>query len=129
MLKNIIFILALSSFTALTGCASIVNGTSQKVTVHTGAVDGASCRLMNNKGQWTISKTPGMAIVHRSYQDLTIDCAKAGFGKVEKKVPSKTKAMAFGNILFGGGIGAGIDMANGSAYDYPSDIIVPMHKS
>ena len=70
-----------------------------------------------------------MAIVHRSYQDLTIDCAKAGFGKVEKKVSSKTKAMAFGNILFGGGIGAGIDMANGSAYDYPSDIIVPMHKS
>jgi hypothetical protein len=34
--------------------------------------------------------------------------------------------MAFGNIIFGGIIGAGIDMGNGSAYDYPNLITVSM---
>ena len=39
---------------------------------------------------------------------------------------SSTKAMAFGNILFGGPIGAGVDMASGAAYDYPNLITVMM---
>ena len=32
--------------------------------------------------------------------------------------------MAFGNILFGGVIGAGVDIATGAAYDYPELIVV-----
>jgi phosphoketolase len=31
-----------------------------------------------------------------------------------------------GNILFGGPIGAGVDMASGAAYDYPNLITVMM---
>ena len=38
------------------------------------------------------------------------------------------RAMAFGNIIFGGAIGAGIDMADGSAYDYPKNITLEMGK-
>jgi hypothetical protein len=34
--------------------------------------------------------------------------------------------MAFGNILFGGLIGVGVDMSTGAAYDYPALITVPM---
>jgi len=34
--------------------------------------------------------------------------------------------MAFGNIIAGGIIGAGIDMSTGAAYDYPSLITVEM---
>jgi hypothetical protein len=34
--------------------------------------------------------------------------------------------MAFGNILFGGFIGAGVDMSTGAAYDYPDLIHVAM---
>jgi phosphoketolase len=41
-------------------------------------------------------------------------------------VNSSTKGMAFGNILFGGPIGAGVDMASGAAYDYPNLITVMM---
>jgi hypothetical protein len=44
-------------------------------------------------------------------------------------VKSSTKAMAFGNILFGGVIGAGVDVATGAAYDYPTLITVVMGKS
>lgn len=32
---------------------------------------------------------------------------------------------AFGNVVFGGVIGAGIDMANGSAYDFAKSLIFP----
>jgi hypothetical protein len=41
-------------------------------------------------------------------------------------VKSKTKGMAFGNILFGGAIGAGVDAGTGAAYDYPQLISVAM---
>jgi hypothetical protein len=37
--------------------------------------------------------------------------------------------MAFGNLLFGGPIGAGVDMASGAAYDYPNLIPVTMGKT
>lgn len=37
--------------------------------------------------------------------------------------------MAFGNILFGGIIGAGVDASTGAAYDYPSEVILPMQCS
>ena len=32
--------------------------------------------------------------------------------------------MALGNIVFGGVIGAGVDMSTGAAYDYPAVIVV-----
>jgi hypothetical protein len=34
--------------------------------------------------------------------------------------------MAYGNILLGGVIGAGVDVVNGAAYDYPSEVSVPL---
>src|SRR6478609_7378453 len=37
--------------------------------------------------------------------------------------------MAFGNILFGGVIGVGVDVATGAAYDYPDVISIPLLRS
>jgi uncharacterized protein YceK len=112
--------------TILTGCASIVNGTHQSVSVHTGTIPGATCELENNKGKWFVNQTPGSVTVQRSYKDLVITCQKRNHRNALTRVASKTKGMAFGNIVFGGVIGAGVDMANGAAYDYPVDINVPM---
>ena len=44
-------------------------------------------------------------------------------------VKSGTKAMAFGNILFGGIIGAAVDTSTGAAYDYPDLITIVMGKT
>lgn len=110
----------------LTSCASIVNGTQQSVSVSTGNVAGATCELENNKGKWFIPNTPGSVTVHRSYNDLVVVCKKKNYRNAVKHVTSSTKPMAFGNVVFGGVIGAGVDMANGSAYDYPVNIHVPM---
>lgn len=108
----------------LSGCASIVSGTNQSLSVDTPGCEAASCQLTNDKGTWYV-KTPGSVTVNRAYGNLTIVCSKEGFGSATSSVASSTKGMAFGNILLGGVIGAGVDMGTGAAYDYPVVISVP----
>ncbi len=127
---NKLFLVGVVSILAMTtGCASIVSGQNQSLSVETrkstAQVAGASCKLSNNKGTWYLT-SPGSTTVHRSYEDLAVRCEKDGIDPGIASVKSSTKAMAFGNILFGGPIGAGVDMANGSAYDYPPLITVEM---
>lgn len=118
--------------TQIVGCASIVNGQNQSVSVETrtdaGSLAGAQCQLSNNKGTWYVT-TPGSATVHRSFEDLSVRCDKDAHEPGMASVKSSTKAMAFGNIIFGGIIGAGVDMSTGAAYDYPTLISVPMGKT
>jgi hypothetical protein len=125
--KSIVRMAALAAIAAstasLTGCASIVSGTSQVVSVETlhssGPVAGATCKLENDKGVYYVT-TPGTVTVHRAYGDLSVKCEKAGFDSGLATVKSSTKGMMAGNILFGGVIGAGVDAASGAAYDYPT---------
>ena len=55
-----------SSGLLMASCASIISGVHQKVSVSTTPVTGATCVLTNNKGQWKVESTPGIAVVHRS---------------------------------------------------------------
>lgn len=115
------------------GCASIVTGHNQSVSVETRAkegqtITGAYCRLTNNKGTWFVT-TPGSVSVRRSYDDMIVNCDKTGLEPGIASVKSSTKAMAFGNIIFGGVIGAGVDVASGAAYDYPTLFTVMMGDS
>ncbi|WP_208325456.1 hypothetical protein [Paraburkholderia caballeronis] len=120
---------AVASVAALSGCASIVGGTNQVISVQTvkGADElaGAACKLENDKGTWFV-RTPGTVTVHRAYGDLNIKCEKDGIDPGLATVKSSTKGMAFGNILFGGVIGTAVDMSSGAAYDYPPLITVSM---
>lgn len=112
------------------GCASIVSGHNQSISVETRSPQGqavmsANCRLSNNKGTWFVT-SPGSVSVRRSYEDMLINCEKENQEPGLASVKSSTKAMAFGNIIFGGVIGAGVDVATGAAYDYPTMITVLM---
>jgi len=112
------------------GCASIVSGTNQSLTVETRGKEGqpvvsVNCKLSNNKGTWYVT-SPGSVVVNRSYEDLLINCEKEKQEAGLASVKSSTKPMAFGNIIFGGVIGVGVDMASGAAYDYPTMITVFM---
>lgn len=88
-------------------------------------VAGAKCTLGNDKGTWYVT-TPGSVMVRRSFNDMSVNCALDGYDPGISMVKSSTKGMAFGNILFGGVIGAGVDMSTGAAYDYPTMIVVDM---
>ena len=119
------------AFTQLIGCASIVNGQNQSVSVETRTdkeqVSGASCKLTNNKGTWFVT-SPGSTMIQRSYEDLSVRCERDSLEPGLVSVKSSTKGMVYGNILFGGFIGAGVDMSTGAAYDYPTMITVLMGK-
>ncbi len=88
---------------------------------------GAFCELSNDDGAWMVT-TLGTVSVDRSSQNLQIICKKEGMTDGIFSVESKTKNMAWGNILFGGIIGAGVDVGNGAAFDYPSLIVIKMEK-
>ncbi|MDN3919649.1 hypothetical protein [Roseateles violae] len=118
--------------TQIVGCASIVNGQNQSVSVDArsdaGVLAGANCTLSNNKGTWYVS-TPGTVTVQRSFEDMAVKCEKTAYEPGLATFKSSTKAMAFGNIIFGGVIGAGVDVATGAAYDYPAVLTVMMAKA
>ncbi len=117
--------LAVAMFLTMTsGCASIVSGSSQSVSVETNACREATCELRNDKGKWYVTKTPGSVTIQRSYEDLVVSCRKGDETSPTSAYKSTTKGMAFGNILFGGIIGAGVDVASGAAYEYPGIIQV-----
>lgn len=131
--RAILLSFVLAALAQLTGCASIVSGSNQSVSVETKtatgqSVAGAACKLTNNKGAWFVT-TPGSTIVNRSYEDLSVRCEKETHDPGLASAKSTTKAMAFGNILFGGVIGAGVDVSTGAAYDYPTLITVIMGKT
>jgi hypothetical protein len=114
---------------ACSGCASIVSGQNQSLSVVStsqgASLVGARCSLVNDKGTW-YATTPGSVTVRRSFGDLTVACTSDTAANGSVAVKSSTKAMAFGNILFGGVIGVGVDTVSGAAYDYPEVITVRM---
>lgn len=128
-MKNLYLIGVLSISAFATGCASIVSGTNQSVSVETRnkgvQVANANCKLTNDKGTWFVA-TPGTVTVNRSYNEMAVRCEKDGIDPGLLTAKSSTKGMAFGNIIFGGIIGAGVDMSTGAAYDYPSLFTIEM---
>lgn len=115
------------------GCAAIVGGMNQPVSVDARTPDGqtiagANCTLQNAKGVWYIT-TPGTLMVHRAYGDLSISCKKSGQTVGSSVASSSTRGWIFGNILFGGLIGIGVDIGTGAGYDYPTLITVPVRNA
>jgi hypothetical protein len=120
MKQKIMLLLVVAS---LTGCASITGDTTQFVRVETFgengvAVKGAKCTFQNDYG--TVSGDSGGQIqARRSSKDLYVECNKEGYPAANARAISRANGGMFGNILFGGGIGAIIDHNKGTAYTYP----------
>ena len=109
----------------LSACATIVNGSSQTVTVST-TPPGATCtvdRMGVRIG--AIAQTPGSVRLDKSKNDLSVTCSKPGFQTANvTKAPSFGGA-TFGNILLGvigGPVAVVVDAASGANYEYPGDI-------
>ena len=90
-------------------------------------VEGANCELTNSKGKWFVV-TPGTVGISRSNDNMQLLCRKDGYEPGRNGIVSDTKGMMFGNIVFGGGIGAIIDHSSGAAYEYPSIFQIVMSK-
>src|SRR5215472_6591915 len=122
-IKNVAAIAALG--VAVSGCATIVDGTKQSVSVSTTPVQGADCTLTNSEGTWYLT-SPGSVEVHKTKNDMTVTCKKDGFQPGSQVAVSNFGGMTFGNIVAGGVIGAGVDAASGANYSYNTPIVVPL---
>ncbi|WP_143036294.1 hypothetical protein [Collimonas sp. OK242] len=88
-------------------------------------VNGATCKLQNTKGIFYVT-SPGTVSVHRSRDDLIVQCEKENIKPGLAQIKSSVKGMTFGNILLGGVVGAVVDQSSGAAFDYPAVIMVLM---
>lgn len=127
------FAVILVATLAFSGCASITSSEMQMVSLNTKAADGqavdkAKCTLKNDKGAWE-AVSPGFISIHRSAEDLTVECKKEGIADGFLRAVSRAAGGMWGNIIFGGGIGAIIDHNKGTGYDYPNDLPVKMGTS
>ena len=116
-----------------TGCASITGSEMQQLSLTTKGedaqvVEGVKCKLQNDKGTWE-STSPGFVNIRRSSEDLTVECKKEGQKDGLLKAISRAAGSMYGNIIFGGGIGAIIDHNKGTGYNYPDRLPVEMGKS
>lgn len=121
---------ALVVATLASGCASITGSEMQSVLVSTkdksgSVVEKAECVLQSEKGNWKVV-TPGSVIVLRSAEDMQVQCTKEGQVPGLAKLVSRAHGGMFGNIIFGGGIGALIDHSKGTGYEYPNLAVIIM---
>lgn len=107
----------------LSGCATIVSGSDQSVTIQS-SPDGADI-LMNGV---TMGKTPiTMSIQRDSYTMLTIE--KEGYKSETQLMNTELNSMFWGNILFGGLLGSTTDAASGASREYaPGVVFVKLEK-
>ena len=110
----------------LSGCASIVEGTSQEILVNTNPV-GANCDFVREGNVIAhVANTPGGVTIKKTKHDITLKCTKDGYQEATYLNHSGAAGATFGNIILGGGIGWAIDSASGSDNKYDGVVNVTL---
>ena len=91
-------------------------------------LEDVKCTVVNDKGAWEV-KAPGFVNILRSAEDISVTCKKSGYPDGLAKAISRARGGMWGNIVFGGGIGAIIDHNQGTGYAYSDQMIVIMGKT
>ena len=108
------------------GCATITKSSDQAVTVNTRPA-GAECTLTREGSMIAaINPTPGTISVQKDKDPITVQCNKDGYLESSGTLASEFEAMTFGNIIFGGLIGVGVDAASGAMNTYPPLVTITL---
>jgi hypothetical protein len=115
----------------LAGCSTITQSETQALSLtatYQGQPVDPTCQFKNDKGSWE-AKAPANVTVRKSNEDLEVTCKKEGMPDGLLKAISRAAGSMWGNIIFGGGVGAIIDHNKGTGYDYPDQLPVKMGES
>jgi len=118
-MRGMIFQACLSGLVLMVcGCATIVKGTTQQVSITTPGAPGAQCKLFSSAiGEKTVT-TPVTIVLEKSRQNISVTCTKRRFQDGVGIIPSHTEGMTAGNVVVGGPIGLGIDAISGAMNRY-----------
>ncbi len=110
---------------ALSGCASILSGTTETVAFDSNP-PGATCELTRQGTVIGSVVTPGTLQLDRSKYNIDLACRKDGYQDATGHLESGTEGMVLGNILLGGVVGWAVDSANGADNKYPAHLTVSL---
>ncbi len=130
-MKTSFHIAVLAALANCAACSTITQSESQSLALtatYEGKPVDPACQIKNDKGSWD-AKAPANVSVRKSNEDLEVTCKKDGMPDGLLKAISRAAGSMFGNIIFGGGIGALIDHSKGTGYDYPDRLPVKMGES
>lgn len=109
---------------ALSGCATVFEGTSQEISVVTNP-PGASCAISRQGMEvGSIASTPATVNIRKSKYDITISCSKPGYQVGQylnhSGVTATIAANVAADLLLTGGLSSIIDSADGADNKYDS---------
>jgi hypothetical protein len=113
----------------LGACATVLEGTSQAVTINTGTVADVDCTLTSPGFGSRSVKAPGVVTLEKSKHNVQVACKKEGYHDGQAVITSHFAAAAAGNILFGVSgivIGGLVDAASGAGNKYDAQVTVVM---
>ena len=117
-------VLAIGFLSLLSACATILEEDTQEVNVRLFCAEKqllATCSLQNDKGRWLVS-APGRVTIKNDINPLQISCKGQYVPSFSvTALPMPTMSM-FGNVLFGGVLGAAVDVYNNTGMKYPENI-------
>src|SRR5882724_491759 len=105
MKLNIVVAICATGF-CLSGCATVIKGTTQSIVVTSPPVSGAYCILSSAEGNWPVT-TPSAVTVDKSKEDILVRCSKPGYQDASASIPSDFQGWTLGNLVLGGIIGVG----------------------
>ena len=119
--------LMLGSLVALAGCATMVKGTSQQISLDTPGYPGAECTLRSKDFGSRKVVTPATFELPKSKHDISVECRK-GCARGTGTIASNLEGMTAGNIVAGGVVGFGVDAATGAMNKYNENNQIAMSK-
>ena len=126
-------LLALSLVVAASGCASIISGSTQTVSLmpmRGNQIDSdATCTAWNNKGKW-VASGGNQVVVEKSRQDLQVECVDPKTNETASASgPRSTHARWMAANFFLWDLctfSCLIDFSTGSIYAYPTQVQIEM---
>jgi len=129
MMKRLLVVL--NCLVLLSGCASIVSGGPELVTINSNPSEAKMTICNDRTGQClTVGQTPYTATLDRSQgffkpARYSIKCEKDGYDQVQRTLSAGLNGWYAGNIVFGGLIGILIvDPATGAMWDIKENNVV-----
>ncbi len=120
-MKKFILLLLFSVF-IFAGCASIISGTRQKVYINS-SPDGAQVFITNSYGVYVYSGATPLSWRLKRGNDYVVSIQMEGYEEQTVFIDRQFNGWFVGNILFGGPVGAVIDVIDGAMWRLDPDSI------